>query len=78
MKLTTDATLLFLLAADNGIFVFFTTSTLLKIGSRVQVWTMKLTESMNIYLSVRIFRTIKVNIKETFMGNDPFLQMFIW
>ena len=61
-----------------GYLFFFTTSALLKIGSRVQVWTMKLTESMNIYLSVRIFRTIKVNIKETFMGNDPFLQMFIW
>ena len=78
MKLTTDATLLFPSAEDNGIFVFFTTSTLLKIGSRVQVWTMKLIESMNIYLNVRVFRTIKVNIKETFMGNDPFLQMFIW
>ena len=44
-----------------------------------QVWTMKLTESMNIcHVSVRVSHTIKVNIKETFMGNDPFLQMFIW
>ena len=44
-----------------------------------QVWTMKLTESMNIcYASVRVSRTIKVNIQETFMGNDPFLEMFIW
>ena len=45
----------------------------------LQVWTMKLTESINIcYVSVRVARTIKVNIKETFMGNDGFLQMFIW
>ena len=44
-----------------------------------QVWTMELTESMNIcYVNARVSRTIKVNIKETFMGNDPFLQMFIW
>ena len=39
---------------------------------------MKLTESMNIYGSVRVSFTIKMNIKETFMGNEPFLQMFIW
>ena len=45
----------------------------------LQVWTMELTESMNIcYVSVRVSHTIKVNIKETFLGNDPFLQMFIW
>ena len=37
------------------------------------VWTMKSTESINIYASVRVFFTIKMNIKETFMGNDPFL-----
>ena len=44
-----------------------------------QVWTMKLTESIDIcYVSVRGSRTIKVNMKETFMGNDPFLQMVIW
>ena len=43
-----------------------------------QVWTMKLTESTNIYVSVRVSCAIKANIKETFMGNDPFLQMFIW
>ena len=43
-----------------------------------QVWTMKLTESINIcYVSVRVVRTIKVNIKVTFMGNDGFLQRFI-
>ena len=40
---------------------------------------MKLTESMTIcYVSVGVSRTIKVNIKETFMGNDPFPQIFIW
>ena len=45
----------------------------------LQVWTMKLTESMNIcYVNVRVARTIKVNIKETLMGNDSFLQLFIW
>ena len=38
---------------------------------------MKLTESMNVYVSARVSRTIKVNIKESFMGNDPFLQMCI-
>ena len=44
-----------------------------------QVWTMKLTELMNIcYVNVRVSRTVKVNIKETFMGNNPLLQMFIW
>ena len=44
-----------------------------------QVCTMKLTESMNhCYVSVRVSRTIKLTIKETFMGNDPFLQMFVW
>ena len=44
-----------------------------------QVWTMKSTESIYIhYVSVRVARTIKMNIKETFMRNDGFLQMFIW
>ena len=43
-----------------------------------QVWTMTLNESMNIYVSVRVSCRTKVNIKETFIGNDPFLQMFIW
>ena len=45
----------------------------------LQVWTMKLTESVNIcYVNVRVSCTIKVNIKETFMQNDLFLQMFMW
>ena len=40
---------------------------------------MKLTESTNIcYSSHKIISTIKVNIKETFMGNDGFLQMLLW
>ena len=44
-----------------------------------QVWTIKLTASMNIcYVSVTVARTIKVNIKENFMGNDGFLRMFMW
>ena len=70
MKLKTNVILLFLSAEDNGIFVFFLMS---------QVWTMKLTESMNsvkLNVSVRVSHTIKVNI--TFMGNNLFLQMFIW
>ena len=69
MKSTTHVTLLFLLAVDNGIFVYFL----------CQVWTMNLNESIDIsYVSVRVSRTFKVNIKETFMGNDSFLQLFIW
>ena len=45
----------------------------------LQVWTMKLTESTNICCTGdRVNCTIKVNIKETFMGNDSFPQMFIW
>ena len=44
-----------------------------------QVWTMKLTESTNIcHFSGRFTTTIKVNIKEIFIGNDVFLKMFIW
>ena len=40
--------------------------------------TMKLTESMNTCCtSDRVACTIKVNIKETFMGNEGFLQMFM-
>ena len=39
---------------------------------------MKLTESINIcYVIVRVVRTIKLNIKRSFMGNDGFVQMFI-
>ena len=69
MKLTTDVTLLPLSALDNDIFVYFMS----------QVWTMKLTESVNIcYVSVRVARTIKANIKEILMGNDGLLQLFIW
>ena len=44
-----------------------------------QVWTMKLTESINIcHFSDRFATTIKLNIKEIFMGNDVFLKIFIW
>ena len=44
-----------------------------------QAWTMKLTESMtDCYVSVRVSRTIKLTIKEIFMGSDSFLQIFIW
>ena len=45
----------------------------------LQVWTMKLTVSTNIcYISDRVPCTMKVNIKQTFMGNDSFLQLFMW
>ena len=44
-----------------------------------KAWSMKLTESINIcYVSVRVARTVKVDIEETVMGKDGFLQMFIW
>ena len=39
---------------------------------------MKATESTNIYVSVRVVCTIKVNVKNAFMRNDSFLQMFMW
>ena len=39
----------------------------------LQVWTMKLTESTSIcYASDRVACTIKVNVKETFIGNYSF------
>ena len=42
------------------------------------MWIMKLTESTNIcWTSDRLVCTIKVNIKETLIGNDGFLQIFI-
>ena len=39
---------------------------------------MELTESRDTCTSDRVACTIKVNIKETFMGNEGFLQMFMW
>ena len=39
-----------------------------------QVWTMKLTASTNFcYISYSVAFTAKVNIKETFIGNNGFL-----
>ena len=70
MKLTTDVTLLLLSAVDNDIFAHLFIS---------QLSTMKLTESTNIwYISDGVAPTIKVNIKEPFLGNDVFLQMVTW
>ena len=41
-----------------------------------QVCAMKLTESMNVCcFAVQVSCIVKVNIKETFMENNPFLQM---
>ena len=45
---------------------------------KLQVWTMKLTEWMDACTSDRVACTIKVNIKETFMESEGFLQMFTW
>ena len=39
---------------------------------------MKLTESTDACTSDRVVCTIEVNIKETFMENEGFLQMFMW
>ena len=39
---------------------------------------MKLTESADTCTSDRVASTIKVNIKETFMWNEGFQQMFMW
>ena len=44
-----------------------------------QVWTIKLTESANIFcISDGVACTIKPNIKEAFIGNDGFLQSVMW
>ena len=70
MKFTADVILLILSAVNNDIFFLFST---------LQMWTMKLTESMNIcYISDRVACTIKVNIKESFMENCGFLQMDLY
>ena len=44
------------------------------------MWTMNLTESTDICTSDKGYNysIIKVNIRETFMGNEYFLQMFMW
>ena len=43
------------------------------------MWTIKLTESTNNFCtSDRAVRTIKVDMKERFIGNDGFLQIFVW
>ena len=45
----------------------------------LEMWTIKLTESTNTFCtSDRVVRTIKVNMKERFIGNGGFLQMFMW
>ena len=67
MKLTTDINLLFLSTVNNVYLGFFMS----------QVWTMRLTESTNIcYVSEMVAYTTKMNVKETFMGNDSFLKYF--
>ena len=45
----------------------------------LQMWTIKLTESTNNFCtSDRAVRKIKVNMKEKFIGNDGFLQVYMW
>ena len=39
---------------------------------------MKLTELMDTCTKDTVAYAIKVNIKETFKGNERFLQMFMW
>ena len=54
---------------------FFSLSLSIYIYIMSQVWTMKLTESTNIcYVSDMVTCTIKMNVKQTFMGNDSFLK----
>ena len=54
---------------NDDVFVYF---------DEVELWTMKLTESMDTCTNDRVACIIKVNIKETFMENEAFLQMFRW
>ena len=46
----------------------------------LQGWNIKLTESTNICCTSDryVACTVKVNIKETFMGNVAFLKTFMW
>ena len=56
----------------------FTVSFIICLFFKLQVWTMKLTESTDTCTSDRVACTIEVNIKKTFIGNEGFLQMFMW
>ena len=45
----------------------------------LQMWTIKLIESTNNFCTSDMgVHTIKVNMKERFIGNDGFLQIFMW
>ena len=45
----------------------------------LQMWIIKSTESKNNFCtSDRLVSTIKVDIKERFIGNGSFLQIFMW
>ena len=62
--MTTDVTWLLLSAVDNDIFIYFLCH---------KVFFMTLTESTNIcYISDRVACIDKVNMKETFLGNNGF------
>ena len=64
MKLTTDVTWLLLSVVDNDIFFYFLCHRIL---------FMTLNESKKIcYISDRVACTVKLNIKETFLGNNGF------
>ena len=67
MKLITDVILLFLPSVNDGVFIF-----------KVAGVDYKLTKSTDTCTSDRVASTIKVSIKEAFMGNEGFLQMFMW
>ena len=68
MKLTADVTLLFVSVLNNMYLFCFLMSF---------VWTIKLTESTNIcYVNDTVACTIKMNVNQTFMGNDSFHKCF--
>ena len=69
MTLTTDATWFSFISEYWYIYLFL----------MLQMWTMKITESTNIFCtSDRLVCTIKVNIKEGLIGSDGFLKMLMW
>ena len=68
VKLTTDVILQFLSSVNNGIFVYF--------------WSCRFVYEINLMntccTSDKVASKIKINIKETFMRNEGFLQVFMW
>ena len=66
---------------DNGCNILMQLMFLSSVNNNffVTVWAMKFTETTNVwYISVRVTCTIKLNIKKPFMGDQDFVQMFMW